>query len=84
MQSIPVFLDKAKLADFKSKHHPGQCKELETFEKDLHNIVYSLKYKKLTDNFGDQIKEDIFKFKDIQKVNRMSGNVNQFGSQRHS
>ena len=24
---------------FKSKHHPGQCKELETFEKDLYNIV---------------------------------------------
>ena len=29
---------------FRSKHHPGQCKELETFEKDLYNIVSSLKY----------------------------------------
>ena len=24
---------------FKSKHHPGQCKELKTFKKDLYNIV---------------------------------------------
>ena len=27
---------------FKSKHHPGQCKELETFEKDLCNTVNPL------------------------------------------
>ena len=84
MQSISVFFYKAKFAGFKSKHHPGQCKELETFEKDLHNIVYSIEYKNLTDDFGDQRNEDIFKFKDIQKINRMSRNVNQFGSQKHS
>ena len=44
---------------FKSKHHPGQCKELETFEKDLYNIVSSLKYIKPTDDFQEQKKEDI-------------------------
>ena len=44
---------------FKSKHHPGQCKELETFEKDLYNIVSSLKYRKSTDDFQEQMKEDI-------------------------
>ena len=44
---------------FKSKHHPVQCKELETFEKDLYNIVSSLKYRKSTDDFQEQMKEDI-------------------------
>ena len=44
---------------FKSKYHPGQCKELETFEKDLYNIVSSLKYRKPTDDFQEQMKEDI-------------------------
>ena len=44
---------------FKSKHHPGQCKELETFKKDLYNIVSSLKYRKSTDYFQEQMKEDI-------------------------
>ena len=44
---------------FKSKYHPGQCKELETFEKDLYNIVSSLKYRKPTDDFQEQKKEDI-------------------------
>ena len=44
---------------FKSKHHPGQCKELETFEKDLYNRFSSLKYRKPTDDFQEQMKEDI-------------------------
>ena len=44
---------------FKSEHHPGQCKELEAFEKDLYNIVSSLNYRKLTDDFQEQMKEDI-------------------------
>ena len=44
---------------FKSKYHPGQCKELETFEKDLSNVVSSLKYRKSTDDFQEQMKEDI-------------------------
>ena len=44
---------------FKSKYHPGQCNELETFEKDLYNIVSSLKYRKSTDDFQEQMKEDI-------------------------
>ena len=44
---------------FKSKHHPGQSKELETFEKDLYNIVSSRKYKKSTNDFQEQMKENI-------------------------
>ena len=44
---------------FKSEHHPGQCKELETLKKVLYNIVSSLKYRKSPDDFQEQTKEDI-------------------------
>ena len=44
---------------FNSEHHSDQCKELEIFEKDLYNIVSSLKYRKLTDDFQEQMKQDI-------------------------
>ena len=30
---------------FKSKHHPGQSKYLEAFEKDLFNMANSLKFR---------------------------------------
>ena len=36
---------------FKSKHHPGVIKELETFEKELFDIACSLKYRNTTDDF---------------------------------
>ena len=39
---------------FKSKHYLDECKELETFEKDLYNPVSSLKYRKSTDDFQEQ------------------------------
>ena len=44
---------------FKSKHYPAQYTELEIFKKDLYNIVSSLKYRKSTDDFQEQMKEDI-------------------------
>ena len=44
---------------FKSEHHLGQCRELEIFKKVLYNIVSSLKYRKSTDDFQEQTKEDI-------------------------
>ena len=44
---------------FNSTHHPGQCKELETFKKDLLNILSSLKYRKSTGDFQEQMKEDM-------------------------
>ena len=50
---IPV-IEWLKKHGFKSKHHPGQCKELGTFEKNLYNIVSSLKYRKSTDHFKEQ------------------------------
>ena len=44
---------------FNSKHHPGQCKGIETFEKDLFNILSSLKYRKSTGYLQEQMKEDM-------------------------
>ena len=44
---------------FKSNHYPAQYTELEIFKKDLYNIVSSLKYRKSTDDFQEQMKEDI-------------------------
>ena len=44
---------------FNSKHHPGQCKGKETFEKDLFNILSSLKYRKSTGYLQEQMKEDM-------------------------
>ena len=39
---------------FKSKYHTGQCNELETFEKDLYNIVSSLKYRNQLPTFSNK------------------------------
>ena len=44
---------------FKLKHHPGQLKELDSFEKDLFNVVTSLKFRKLNNNFQEKMKCDI-------------------------
>ena len=44
---------------FKSKHYPGQLRELDNFEKDLFNVVTSLKFRKLNDSFQGKMKSDI-------------------------
>ena len=44
---------------FKSKHHPGQFRELDNFEKDLFNVVTPLKFRKLNDSFQEKMKSDI-------------------------
>ena len=53
---------------FKSKHHPGQLKELGNFEKDLFNVVTSLKFRKLNDNFQEKMKSDILDIKSSPNV----------------
>ena len=44
---------------FKSKNPSDECKETETFKKDLCNIVSSLKYRKSSDDFHEQMEKDI-------------------------
>ena len=48
-----------KTYGFKSKHHPGIIKQLETFEKELFDIASSLKSRNTTEGFQNQLKEDI-------------------------
>ena len=61
---------------FKSKHHPGQYIELETLEKDLCNIGNFLKYRKSTDDFKEQIKEDISSINSSSIVFIFAGKTN--------
>ena len=44
---------------FKSKHHLGLYKALEIFEKDLYTVVSSLNYRNSTDDFEEQMNEDV-------------------------
>ena len=46
---------KRKTFGFKSKHHLGQLKELKFFEKDLLDLVTSLKFRKLIKNFHEKM-----------------------------
>ena len=46
-----------------TKHHPYQTRELDNFEKDLFNVVASLKFRKLNDSFQQKIKSDITEIK---------------------
>ena len=43
--------------------HPYQTRELDNFEKDLFNVVASLKFRKLNDSFQQKIKSDITEIK---------------------
>ena len=53
---------------FKSKHHPCQLRELDKFEKDLFNVVSSLKFRKLSDSFQEKMKSDISEIKSSPNV----------------
>ena len=50
------------------KHHPGQLKELNNFEKDLFNVISSLKFRKLNENFHEKMKSDILDIKPSPNV----------------
>ena len=53
---------------FKSKHHPFQLRELETFKKDLFNVAACLKFIKLNDSFQEKMKSDISEIKSSPNV----------------
>ena len=48
---------------FKSKNCPAQIKELEAFEKDLLDIVKSIKFKNINNKFPNLLKGDIARVK---------------------
>ena len=53
---------KRETLGFKSKHHPCQLRELDNFEKDLFNVVSSLKIRQLNDT-REKMKSDISEIK---------------------
>ncbi len=48
---------------FKTKNTPPQCIELEKFEEDLLNLVKTIKFKKINDEFQTKLKTDISQIK---------------------
>ena len=59
---------KRETLGFKSKHHPCQLRELDNFEKDLFNVVPSLKIRKLNETFQEKMKSDISEIKSSPNV----------------
>ena len=53
---------------FKSKQYPSQIKELDMFEKDLFELVKSVKFRNSNDEFQNEIKDDINKIKSSSNV----------------
>ena len=53
---------------FKSKYHPCQPRELDNFEKDLFNVVVSLKFRKIKWQFSVKMKSDISHIKSSPNV----------------
>ena len=53
---------------FKTRFCPGQCPELEEFEKDVMNIVRNVKFEKSRDIFQTKLKADIQKITESIKV----------------
>ena len=45
--------------DFKTRHYPLQCKELQNFEKDLLDSMKLIKFRIVKDNLQRKLKEDI-------------------------
>ena len=48
---------------FKSQHHPPQCNLLEEFEKDVFDIIKSIKFRKVRKKFQEELKEDLSKIR---------------------
>ena len=48
---------------FKSSKHPGPCKELESFEKELIGLINKIEFKTVRDQFQSKLKSDISKVK---------------------
>ena len=44
---------------FKTRNYPGQCNKLQNFEKDLQDMIKSVKFRKVKDEFQAKMKGDI-------------------------
>lgn len=53
---------------FKSKNHPAQINELKNFEKELLDIIPSIKFRDIRDKFQTKMKNDISKIKSSPNI----------------
>ena len=53
---------------FKTRKCPKQCIELDNFEKDLLDTVKNIKFRKITDTFQAQLKNDVKKIKESPNI----------------
>ena len=53
---------------FKSKNYPNICNKLESFDKDLFNIIKKIEFKNLRGEFQAKLKEDISEIKSSSEV----------------
>ena len=67
---INVDLTKTKkgIYDFKSKQHPSQIKELDIFEKDLFELVKTVKFGNRNDKLQNEMKDAINEIKSSSNV----------------
>ena len=65
MESLFLFEQRntRKTFGFKSWHHPPQCNLLEEFEKDVFDIIKSIKFRKVRNKFQEELKEDLSKIR---------------------
>ena len=53
---------------FKPKNYPNTCSKLESFEKDLFNMVKKIEFKNVRDEFQANLKKDISEIKSSSEV----------------
>ena len=53
---------------FKSKNHPAQINELKNFEKELLDIISSIKFRDIRDKFQTKMKDGISKIKSSPNI----------------
>ena len=61
-------MKKNPLVSNKSKNYPSQIKELIAFEKDLLDIVKSIKFRNISNKLKNLVKADIVEVKDLPNV----------------
>ena len=53
---------------FNSRNYPSTCNQLESFEKDLFNMVKKIEFKNVKDKFQAKLREDISEIKSSSEV----------------
>ena len=55
-----ISVSKKETFVFKSKQHPAQINKLQSFEKDLLDMIYSIQFSNVKDSLQTKMKNDIY------------------------